>query len=48
MRSIVKLSTLAVLLATLAGCAGMMPNWTPNVPTDSMQSPAIYADPADG
>jgi hypothetical protein len=39
MSSIARLLAAAVLLGTLAGCAGMMPNWTPNV---QEESPPIY------
>ena len=36
---IAKLLAAAVLLGALTGCAGMMPNWTPNVQDES---PAVY------
>ena len=36
---IAKLLAAAVLLGALTGCAGMVPNWTPNIQEDS---PAVY------
>lgn len=43
MSSIVKLAAAAALLAMFAGCAA----WTPTMPSDSMQDPAIYNPVAD-
>jgi hypothetical protein len=39
MSSMMRALAAVSLLATLAGCAGMMPNWAPNVEADS---PPIY------
>jgi hypothetical protein len=38
-----RLLAAGVLLGSLSGCAGFMPNWTANTPADGMQDPAIYA-----
>jgi hypothetical protein len=42
-----RLLAAAALLGVLSGCAGMMPNWKPNVEPDSMQNPPIYAPSPD-
>ena len=39
MSTILRLAAAAALFGALSGCAGMMPNWQPNVESDS---PAIY------
>ena len=39
MSSIARLFAAAVLLGTLAGCAGMIPNWSPDAATGG---PPIY------
>ena len=37
-----RLLAAGVLLGSLSGCAGFMPNWSANTPADGMQNPPIY------